>query len=181
VARILLLACLAALFPLMLAAVVVMLTRPRPKRLMLSLLIGGWAMSVTSGLLVLHAFEGSDSKVLGSSEAVHPGAYLLGGVLCLAVAYLMGTARGAALRARRAATRPATPAKEGPSSGAAVDRQAQAGHRGLRPRHGAGLWADRGSRRDRHASAVLLVDVARAPRPHRPSTSSSHASIAAAR
>jgi hypothetical protein len=30
-------------------------------------------------------------KVLGSSDAVHPGAYLLGGVLCLAVAYLMGT------------------------------------------------------------------------------------------
>ena len=114
-AHILVLACLAALFPLMLAAVVVMLTRPRPVRLMLSFLIGGWAMSVTSGLLVLHAFKGSDPEVLGSSDAVHPGAYLLGGLLCLAVAYLMGTDRGAALRARRAARRPATPAKEGPS------------------------------------------------------------------
>ena len=114
-AHILVLACLAALFPLMLAAVVVMLTRPRPKRLLLSFLIGGWAMSVTTGLLVLHAFESSDSEVLGSSDTVHPGAYLLGGVLCLAVAYLLGTARGAALRARRAAKRPATPAKEGPS------------------------------------------------------------------
>jgi hypothetical protein len=30
------LACLAALFPLMLAAVVLMLTRPRPKRLLVS-------------------------------------------------------------------------------------------------------------------------------------------------
>ena len=113
--HILVLACLAALFPLMLAAVVVMLTRPRPKKLLLSFLIGGWAMSVTTGLLVLQAFEGSDPKVLGSSDAVHPGAYLLGGVLCLAVAYLMGTDRGAALRARRAAKRPGTPAKEGPS------------------------------------------------------------------
>lgn len=113
--HILLLACLAALFPLMLAAVVVMLTRPRPKRLLLSFLIGGWAMSVTTGLLVLHAFKGSDPKVLGSSKAVPPGAYLLGGVLCLAVAYLMGTDRGAALRARRAAKRPATSTKEGPS------------------------------------------------------------------
>ena len=109
------LACLAALFPLMLAAVVLMLTRPRPKRLLLSFLIGGWAMSVTTGLLVLHAFQGADGKVLGSSDTVHPGAYLLGGVLCLAVAYVMGTARGAALRARRAAKRPAAPAKEGPS------------------------------------------------------------------
>jgi hypothetical protein len=101
------LACLAALFPLMLAAVVLMLTRPRPKRLLVSFLIGGWAMSVTAGLLVLHAFEGSHAEVLGSSDTVHPGAYLLGGVLCLAVAYLFGTARGAALRARRAAKRPA--------------------------------------------------------------------------
>jgi hypothetical protein len=115
VLHILALACLAALFPLMLAAVVVMLTRPRPTRLLLSFLIGGWAMSVTTGLLVLHAFEGSDSKVLGSSDAVPPGAYLLGGVLCLAVAYLMGTSRGAALRARRAAKGPAPSAKEGPS------------------------------------------------------------------
>jgi hypothetical protein len=115
VLHILALACLAALFPLMLAAVVVMLTRPRPARLMLSFLIGGWAMSVTTGLLVLHAFEGSDPQVLGSSESVPPGAYLLGGVLCLAIAYLMGTERGAALRARRAAKRPAASAKEGPS------------------------------------------------------------------
>jgi hypothetical protein len=115
VVHILALACLAALFPLMLAAVVVMLTRQRPKRLLLSFLIGGWAMSVTTGLLVLHAFGGSDPKVLGSSDAVHPGAYLLGGVLCLGVAYLMGTDRGAALRARRAAKRPAATAKEGPS------------------------------------------------------------------
>ena len=113
--HIVVLACLAALFPLMLAAVVLMLTRPRPKPLLLSFLIGGWAMSVTAGLLVLHAFEGSDHEVLGSSKAVHPGAYLLGGLLCLAVAYLMGTDRGAALRERRAAKRPATPAKEGPS------------------------------------------------------------------
>src|SRR3954463_8426162 len=51
----------------------------------------------------------------GPATPVHPGTYLLGGVLCLAVAYLMGTDRGAALRARRAAKRPATPAKEGPS------------------------------------------------------------------
>jgi Sap, sulfolipid-1-addressing protein len=114
-AHILVLACLAALFPLMLAAVVVILTRPRPTPLLLSFLIGGWAMSVTTGVLVLHAFEGADPEVLGSSETVPPGAYLFGGVLCLAVAYLMGTDRGAALRARRAAKRPATPAKEGPS------------------------------------------------------------------
>src|SRR3954449_2959040 len=71
-------------------------------------------MSVTTGLLV-HAFEGSDPEVLGSSDAVHPGAYLLGGVLCLAVASLMGTRRGAAVRVRRAAKRPAAPAREGPS------------------------------------------------------------------
>jgi hypothetical protein len=115
VLHILVLACLAALFPLMLAAVVVMLTRRRPKRLLLSFLIGGWAMSVMTGLLVLHAFESADPKVLGSSEIVPPGAYLSGGVLCLAVAYLMGTDRGAAVRARRAVKRPAATAKEGPS------------------------------------------------------------------
>src|SRR3954451_17236737 len=56
----------------MLAAVVVMLTRPRPKMLLFSFLIGGWAMSVTTGLLVLHAFEGSDSEILGSSNACPP-------------------------------------------------------------------------------------------------------------
>ncbi len=100
------LACLAALFPLMLAAVVLMLTRPRPKRLLLSFLLGGWAMSVTAGLLVLHALGGAQSEVLGSSDTVHPGAYLLGGVLCFAAAYLVP---------RRAARRPAAPPKEGPS------------------------------------------------------------------
>jgi hypothetical protein len=109
------LACLAALFPLMLAAVVVMLTRPKPKRLLVSFLIGGWAMSLTAGLIVLHALENSGGELLGSSDAAHPGAYLLGGILCLAVAYLMGTARGAELRARRAEKRPAKPVKEGPS------------------------------------------------------------------
>jgi len=114
-AHIVFLACLAALFPLMLAAVIVMLTRPRPKRLLLAFLVGGWAMSLTAGLLVLHAFESSSGEVLGSSDAVHPGAWLIGGVLCLAVAWLMGTRRGAELRARRAATKPAKPAKEGPS------------------------------------------------------------------
>ena len=72
-------------------------------------------MSVVTGLLVLHAFEGTDPKVLGSSQTVHPAALLFGGVLCLAIAYLMGTDRGAALRARRTAKRPATSAKEGPS------------------------------------------------------------------
>jgi hypothetical protein len=106
VLRIVALACLAALFPLMLAVVVLMLTRPRPKRLLLSFLAGGWAMSVAAGLLVLDAFEGVDRELLGSSETVHPGAYLLGGVLCLAAAYLIP---------RRAARRPAAPAKAGPS------------------------------------------------------------------
>ena len=114
-AHIVFLACLAALFPLMLAAVIVMLTRPRPKRLLLAFLVGGWAMSLTAGLLVLHAFEGSSAKVLGSSDTVHPAAWLFGGALCLAVAWLMGTPRGAQLRARRAAKKPPKPAKEGPS------------------------------------------------------------------
>jgi hypothetical protein len=116
--QIIALACLAALFPLMLAAVVVMLTRPKPKRLLVSFLIGGWAMSMTAGLLVLKAFSGSDPEVLGSSDTVHPGAYLLLGVLCLAAAFVLGTARGAEVRARRAAAKPAKPAKpasEGPS------------------------------------------------------------------
>ena len=98
--NILALACLAALFPLMLAAVVLMLTRPRPKRLLISFLLGGWAMSLTAGLLVLHAFEGAHPKVLGSSQTVHPGAYLLGGALCLVAAYVIP---------RRAAKRPAAP------------------------------------------------------------------------
>jgi hypothetical protein len=113
--QIVLLACLAALFPLMLAAVVVMLTRPKPKRLLVAFLIGGWAMSMTAGLLVLSAFSGSDSEVLGSSDTVHPGAYLILGVLCLAAAYVMGTARGADVRARRAARKPPKPVAEGPS------------------------------------------------------------------
>jgi hypothetical protein len=113
--QLILLACLAALFPLMLAAVVVMLTRPKPKRLLVSFLIGGWAMSITAGLLVLSAFSGTSDELLGSNDTVHPGAYLVFGALCLVAAYVMGTARGAEMRARRAARRPAKPAAEGPS------------------------------------------------------------------
>ncbi|MGE5156325.1 MAG: GAP family protein [Betaproteobacteria bacterium] len=48
----------AALYPTLLAGVVAILTRPEPKRLLISFLAGGWAMSVTCGLVIVFVLDG---------------------------------------------------------------------------------------------------------------------------
>ena len=57
----------AAIYPALLAAAVVILALPQPRRLLAGYLIGGMTVSITAGLLILPAFQDSD-PVLGSKS-----------------------------------------------------------------------------------------------------------------
>lgn len=93
-------ALLASLGAGLLAASVVLLTRPRPARQLLAFLIGGMGLSIGFGLLIVLLLHGSsflrypDDAVTGSNEVAV-------GALLLAVAVLMASGRTAEWKARR--------------------------------------------------------------------------------
>jgi len=74
--EILLLALVAALNPTLLAATTVLLLLERPERLMLGFWLGAMMMSVTLGLVIVYALEGS-SVVDTSKSTLSPGANLV--------------------------------------------------------------------------------------------------------
>ena len=80
--RILLLALAAAVYPTLLAIVILILTRPHPIRLFSGYLIGGMAMSVTVGLLIL-AFADTSNLGTGSSSSPSPPIDLALGIALL--------------------------------------------------------------------------------------------------
>ena len=92
----------AAFFPVLIAAAVVILTRPHPARLLLAFWLGGLTMSMVAGMIVLSAFHGSQS-VAGTTKdgTISPEIYLLTGILALLAAALIGTHRGRELLGRR--------------------------------------------------------------------------------
>lgn len=86
-AHVLVLAAAAALYPALLAGVVLILTRPHPIRQLAGFYTGGLAISLTAGFLVLFALDGSGAlERSGSAHAIGPTVDLLAGVLSLAVA-----------------------------------------------------------------------------------------------
>ena len=97
---IVLLALAAAVFPALLACVAVMLSRPRPRRLLLAFYLGGLVVSVTSGILVLRAFEDGGTVLGSSSKAPSPGVSIAAGTATLILAWLLASRRGTALLAR---------------------------------------------------------------------------------
>lgn len=88
--------------PTLLAAVTLMLLLPSPRRLMLGYLLGAYLTSISCGIVILYALEGS-SVTETSKQAISPAQDLLVGLLLLVVAVALGEGRGKKLRERRAA------------------------------------------------------------------------------
>jgi Sap, sulfolipid-1-addressing protein len=103
----LLLAFDAALYPTLLAAVVILLAQERPVHLLAAYLAGGLLVSVGVGLAIVLALGGSSS--LSSSSGLSWGADLAVGGLALLVAVTLATRADERMRARRRRKRPARP------------------------------------------------------------------------
>jgi hypothetical protein len=83
--QVLLLALEASLYPTLLAAVVILLAQPRPRRLLTAYLAGGLTISISLGLVIVFALKGSNA-VSGDSSVLSWGADLAVGGLALLAA-----------------------------------------------------------------------------------------------
>ena len=97
---VLLLGLAAAVYPQLLAVVVVILTRPNPRPLLWACYLGSLVVNVACGILVLVVFRSSDSMLGTSSRRLGPAAYLLIGVVAVIVAGVVATSRGRELIGR---------------------------------------------------------------------------------
>jgi Sap, sulfolipid-1-addressing protein len=94
----------AALNPTLLTATTVMLLLPRPRTLMLGYWLGAMIVSVTLGLVIVFALEGS-SAVGTTKKTLSPAADLALGGIALLLALVLLTGRDRALADRRARRR----------------------------------------------------------------------------
>jgi Sap-like sulfolipid-1-addressing protein len=99
-AQIFLFSLTAALNPTLLGAVTVMLVLPRPTRLLLGYLLGAILTSVTIGLVIVFALNGSSSATTTAKHTVNPAVDVALGLLILAIAFVVGTGRDKRRRAR---------------------------------------------------------------------------------
>ncbi len=105
--RILVLALAAAVYPTLLAIVILILTRPHPTRLFTGYLIGGLTMSIAVGLLLL-GFADTSNINTQSSSAPRPWFSAFLGIALLAISWTVATGRdlpGAERRKRRKASK----------------------------------------------------------------------------
>jgi hypothetical protein len=98
----------AALYPTLLAAVVVFLQQPKPRRLLAIYLAGGMTISILAGCTIVYALHQSGA-VDGSGSAPSVAADLVVGVVLLAAAFAIHRHADERMRARRQAKRPAEP------------------------------------------------------------------------
>ena len=88
---IILLALGASVFPMLLACVAIIFSRPEPRGLLLSFYTGGLLTSLTTGLLVLGLFN-DGHKALGSTQHTpHPANSIVVGAIALLFAWLMAS------------------------------------------------------------------------------------------
>lgn len=83
------LAVAAAFYPVLLAAVLLILTRPEPGRLLLAFLLGGMAISLLAGTVILLVVEDSGALSGSSGRTVSPAVDIAVGLLSLAVAVVL--------------------------------------------------------------------------------------------
>lgn len=102
-----------ALNPTLLAAVTVMLTLLKPKRLLTGYLAGAAVTSVVCGLLLVFTLHGSSSSST-AKHSVDPVLNIALGCLLLLVVFVVGTGRDARRRARSARKREAAKDKPPP-------------------------------------------------------------------
>ncbi|MGZ6616646.1 MAG: GAP family protein, partial [Solirubrobacteraceae bacterium] len=84
----------AAAYPQLLAIVVVILTRPEPRRLLWACWLGALSISVGCGLAVLLLFRDRDSVVGSTSHRLGAAPFLIVGVIGLLLAVLIASERG---------------------------------------------------------------------------------------
>jgi hypothetical protein len=89
-----LLALAAAVYPQLLAVVVLILTRPRPRPLLWACYLGSVCVALGCGITVVAIFRSSGSVAGTSSNRLGPSAYLVIGVIAIAVAIVAATRRG---------------------------------------------------------------------------------------
>jgi len=92
--EIILLAIGSAVFPMLLAGVAVLLSRTNPAKLLLAFWLGGITVSVTAGIVIVNAFGEAATSLGSDGKNLSPGVMIAGGVLGLALAWLLGTKRG---------------------------------------------------------------------------------------
>jgi hypothetical protein len=85
-ADVFLLALAAAVYPTLLAAVIVILARPHPVRRLVGFLVGGMAISISAGLVIVSSLRSSGS-VARSGSATRPAIEIACGVVSLAIAW----------------------------------------------------------------------------------------------
>ena len=109
------LALAAAVYPTLLAGVIVILGQPRPRPLLFGFLLGGMTMSVIAGVVVTQALRESDHTV-SLSQTTRPVLSIALGLLALAFAFGAQTGRmpQLGLVERRRERRAARPKPSGP-------------------------------------------------------------------
>ena len=100
-ATILALALAAAVYPQLLAVVVVILTRPEPRRLLWACYLGALSVSLSCGVAVLLVFRDRSSVAGTSSHRLGASVYLVVGAIAVVVAALVANERGRALLGAR--------------------------------------------------------------------------------
>jgi hypothetical protein len=105
----------AALYPTLLAAVVILLSQPRPRRLIAAYLAGGLTMSITIGLVIVFVLKDSDA-VSGSGKTLSWAADLAIGGLALLLAVALAVKADDRVRQRRARKKVAAGASPEPTT-----------------------------------------------------------------
>jgi Sap, sulfolipid-1-addressing protein len=111
VGTILLLAIWAAIYPTLLAVVLVLLLLPRPERLMLGYWLGAMTMSVSCGLVIVLALGGSSGATTTTKHSISPITELVIGAIVLLLALVFFSGRDARFNARVERRREAKAAK----------------------------------------------------------------------
>ncbi len=83
----------AAAYPQLLAIVIVILTRPEPRRLLWACYVGALSMSVACGLVVLFLFRDRESVVGSTSHRLGAAPFLIGGVFAIVIAVVIANDR----------------------------------------------------------------------------------------
>jgi hypothetical protein len=150
--QLLVLALDAALYPTLLAAVVILLSQPRRKPLLSAYLAGGLTISIGLGLGIIAALKGS-SAVDSSTSAVSWTTDLAVGGLALLLAVALATRADARFQERRRAKKPDKHLRPRRDRGARPSRQRmvlrQRAQDRPRPLRGVGLLSDHSRHRGR--------------------------------
>jgi hypothetical protein len=94
VLEVLALAVAAAFYPVLLAGVLLILTRPEPRRLLVAFLIGGMAVSLVAGTAILVLADETGAVRGSAKRTVSPAVDILVGALSLVVAVVLWRRRG---------------------------------------------------------------------------------------